>query len=410
MNARPDWRIIAVAAVWLLESPRAPAQAIFSDSFAAHHNYLTNGLAGTLWDGVYFAAGDFDNTGLGGGGPGATVQCDADLTAAGTLSVQTTGTAWEGGDDDGFYLFKIVPGDFSMSVHVVSPYNNSAYNTAGLQARAFGANGDPPGGSENFVSWTRFDEYSFANYLRSEVNGGVAQINPGDFPNTNYWLRMDRVGGTNFYFYQKSTKAGVWQPVTFPAPVNGAILRRLDLAGKPLQAGIIHATYNGLLGVQFTDFSLAESNVAFAAAPSAPTGLMLATNANGLMISWSPAVGAAGSLVMMWTGTNVMQEMPADGFAYSGNGNFGFGSSLAGAGYFAVYNGSGTNVLVDNLVPNTTYQVAVFSYSGSGNSIAYNHAPITGSITVPPNEVLAQVNVENADVAVTFTANPGEWY
>src|SRR5215469_12450638 len=155
------------------------AQVTFTDNFNTSLNYLTNGVAGTIWDGVYFGAGEFNNTGLGGGGPGATVQCDANVTAASTLTLQTTGTAWEGADDDGFFLFKVVKGDFSVSVHVVSPFNNAGYNTAGLQARAFSPGGDPSsGGTENFVSWTRFDETfgstpsaEWANYLRSEVNG-----------------------------------------------------------------------------------------------------------------------------------------------------------------------------------------------------------------------------------------------
>ncbi|HKW29897.1 MAG TPA: hypothetical protein VJT54_11210, partial [Verrucomicrobiae bacterium] len=340
----------------LVAAPWAQSQVTYTDSFNVNVNYLTNGLPGTIWDGVYFGAGEFNNSGLGGGGPGATLQCDANITAASTLTLQTTGTAWENADDDGFYLFKVVPGDFSLSVHVVSPFNNAGYNTAGLQARAFAAGGDPYGGSENFVSWTRFDEYNFANYLRSEVSGGVAQINPGDYPNTNYWLRIDRVRGTNFLFYQKATKAGAWQLETFPAPVSGTVLRRPDLAGLPLQVGIIHATFNGQLGVQFTDFSLTESNVAFAAAPSPATGLTVVTNAGGLNVSWAPGAGSAGSLVVMWTGTNsLVKEMPANGFTYTGNANYGFGSTLPGASYFVVYNGTGTNVSVDNVIPNTTY-------------------------------------------------------
>ncbi|HEV2437594.1 MAG TPA: DUF5695 domain-containing protein [Verrucomicrobiae bacterium] len=401
-----------LAVLGLLASiPWAQSQVTYTDSFNTNANYLTNGLTGTIWDGVYFGAGEFNNTGLGGGGPGATVQCDANITAVNTLTLQTTGTAWENADDDGFYLFKVVPGDFSMSVHVVSPFNNAAYNTAGLQARAFAAGGDPYGGSENFVSWTRFDEYNFANYLRSEVNGGVAQINPGDYPNTNYWLRIDRVRGTNFLFYQKATKTGAWQLVSFPAPVSGTVLTRPDLAGLPLQVGIIHATFNGQLGVQFTDFNLTESNVTFATAPSPATGLTVVTNAGGLNVTWQPGSGSAGSLVVMWPGTNSpVKEMPANGFTYTGNANYGFGSTLPAANYFVVYNGTGTNVSVANLVPNTTYNVAVFSFSGSGSTTAYSHSPATGSLTLLPNQVYAQVNVQNADVSVTFSANPGKWY
>src|ERR1019366_447799 len=156
-----------------------------TDSFNTNVNYLTNGITGTIWDGVYFGAGEFNNSGVGGGGPGATIQCDANITAVSNPTLQTTGTAWEGADDDGFFLFKVVKGDFSAVVHVVTPFNNAGYNTAGLQARAFAANGDPSAsGKENFVSWTRFDEFNFPNYLRSEVNGGVSQINPQGYPNS----------------------------------------------------------------------------------------------------------------------------------------------------------------------------------------------------------------------------------
>src|SRR5882757_4188543 len=124
----------------------AGADVTYSDTFTTSINYLTNGLTGKIWDGVYFGAGEFANTGVGGGGLGQTIQCDAAITAANTLTLQTTGTAWEGADDDGFFLFKVVPGDFSAVVHVVSPFNNAGYNTAGLQARAFSPNGDPLAG------------------------------------------------------------------------------------------------------------------------------------------------------------------------------------------------------------------------------------------------------------------------
>src|SRR5579885_1630741 len=97
------------AAAGLISALGLPAQVTYLDDFNTSVNYLANGLVGTIWDGVYFGAGEFNNTGLGGGGPGATIQCDANLTAPGTLTLQTTGTAWENADDDGFFLFKIVP-------------------------------------------------------------------------------------------------------------------------------------------------------------------------------------------------------------------------------------------------------------------------------------------------------------
>jgi hypothetical protein len=404
-----SWKVVAFFA--LLAAPCAHS-ATFTDNFNVPVNYLTNGVAGTIWDGVYFGAGEFNNTGIGGGGAGATLQCDAGITAPNTLTVQTTGTAWEKADDDGFFLFKVVNGDFSAVVRIVTPFNSAAYNTAGLQARAFSAGGDSFGGSENYVSWTRFNEFSFANYLRNEVNGAVSQINPGDYPNSAYWLRLDRVGNT-FRFYQRTNSTDAWKLESFPAPVSGTTLTRSDLAGQPLQVGIIHATFGGQLGVQFSNFSIMETNMGpFAAEPSPPTGLVAAKNPDGsLGLSWTPGAGSSGSLVVVWTGTNALvKEMPVNGFTYTGNPGYGLGSTLPAAGYFVVYSGAGASVNVTNVVPGTTFYVAVFSYAGSGSSIAYNHTPPTGSLVVPANQIYAQASVQGAGVSVRFSANPGKWY
>src|SRR4051812_45817805 len=66
------------------------AQVTYSDSFNTNVNYLTNGISGTIWDGVYFGAGEFNNSGLGGGGPGATMQASANNPTTNTLTLQTT--------------------------------------------------------------------------------------------------------------------------------------------------------------------------------------------------------------------------------------------------------------------------------------------------------------------------------
>jgi hypothetical protein len=407
--------MLCLSAICIMGSgKRLEAQVTYTDNFTTPLNYLTNGVAGTIWDGAYFGAGEFNNTGVGGGGPGATIQCDAAISAANRLTLQTTGTAWEAADDDGFFLYKIVPGDFSMSVHVVSPFNNAGFNTAGLQARAFSAGGDAPGGRENYVSWTRFDEFNFPNYLRSELNGNVTQINPGGFPNGSYWLRMDRIRGTNFMFYQRSNNVAPWQLVTtFPTGqvTGGTNLRRGDMLGQSMQVGIIHATFAGQLGVQFTDFNLIESNVSFATPPAQPTGLNLVSNINGTInASWIPGSGSAGSLVAVWSSTNnLVKQIPANGFTFTGDQRYGFGSTLPAAGWFVVYAGAGSSVTITNLFPGT-YNVAVFSYAGAGSTVAYNRNPVTGSIVVPLNQVLAHADVETGDVTLSFTANPGKWY
>jgi Family of unknown function (DUF5695) len=383
-----------------------------TDNFNTNVNYLLTGVSNTIWDGVYFGAGEFVNSGTGGGSLGATIQCDANIGGASRLTLQTTGTAWEGADDDGFFLYKIVKGDFSAVVKVVTPFNNAAYNTAGLQARGFNSNGNPLNGSEDYVSWTRFDEFGYANYLRNETNGVVQQINPGGAPNSMYWLRMDRVGNV-FRFYQRTNSGDAWRVATFPAPVNGTNLNRGDLNGLPVQVGIMHATFLNQLGVQFSDFSITATNFdSFGAPPSPATSLVVSNNGDATVnVSWTPGAGSAGSVVVVWpTATNGVKQIPVNGTTYTGNPIYAAGSALSGAQCYVVYSGTGTNVNVSGLTLNTMYNVAVFAYSSSGSTIVYNRNPPRTTFTLPPNQVIAQVDVESPDVIISFSANPGEWY
>jgi hypothetical protein len=403
-------RLLCGALIWaaVTSTGVAAPSVTFTDNFNTNLNYLENGLVGTIWEGVYFGSGAFENTG---GGEASTVQCEANTPAAGALTLQTTGTEWEGTGDNGFFLFKVVPGDFSAIVEINTPYNNAAYNTAGLMARAFSPDGNAYNGSENFVSWARFDEYGYANYLRNNVGGAVEQINPGDYPNSNYWVRIDRVRGTNFYFYQRATATSPWELETFPSPVNGTILTRPDFAGLPLQVGIMHATFAGQLGVSFSHFSITESNSIFAATPSPASNLIMTTNADGTAsLSWTPGPGSAGSLVALWTSTNLVEEIPANGFTYTGNENYGSGSALPAATYSVVYVGTNTSITVSNVTLGETYHAGVFSFLGTGTGTSYNHAPATASLTIPIQQISAEVSLADGNVYVTFSANPGKWY
>lgn len=390
-----------------------PARALvtYTDDFSLPVNYLTNGVAGTIWDGIYLGADEIANaTGLG-AAPGSVSVANANISSNNALTVASVHTDWENNADDGFLLFKVITGDFDMSVRILGPIDTGAYNFPGLMVRAFGPNGSPlqPTNNaiaENSLLWGRFDQFNIANMSKNNVNGVKTDIGRGTYPNTNYWLRMTRSGNV-FRLFEKPTQAAAWTQV-------GSVTRP-DFSGVPLQVGIEHSTYGG--GVtrvaHYASFSLTVTNMGpFATPPQAPRDLVLSTNSGGTLdISWTPGAGSAGSLVVMWPGTNsTVKHMPANGFSYTGNASYGLGSPLPGAGYFVVYSGAGTNVTVNNLPLDTVCNVAVFSYAGAGTSMAYNRTPAVGSVVIPPNQVRAQINVDNADVVVWFTANPGKWY
>ena len=124
-------RLLCGSVIWfLLAAESLQAQVTYTDNFTTSANYLTTGVAGTIWDGVYLGAGSIANaTGTDGVAPGEVSMGIANITAAGTLSVTSFHTDWENTADDGFLLFKVITGDFDMSVRVVNtPFNSNAYN------------------------------------------------------------------------------------------------------------------------------------------------------------------------------------------------------------------------------------------------------------------------------------------
>jgi hypothetical protein len=366
-----------------------------SDNFSTSRNYLTNGVAGTIWDGVYFGANEFTNVGIA-GVPGRTLKCDANLTSPGQLTVQTVETAWEFTDDDGFFLYKVVSGDFQAVVRIVTPYDNVNYNTAGLMARAFNPGGEAFNGSENFVSWTRFDEFGFANYGRTTLNNETGQINPGDAQGADlYWLMLERVGDT-FNCYQKAAEADPW------IAVPTCVFDRSDLNGQPMQVGIIQATFSpNTPVVQFEKFSLTGTNIG-GASPAGPTGLTIADAGSGSFnLSWTPGTGSDGSVVVMRPTAPVTRQ-PSAGATYSGNPAFGSGDAL-GATNFVVYSGTGNSVKVTGLTASVVYNVAVYSYAGSGATTRYTSTPALGSKSASGALLSITLNFYTNSVAVDDT-------
>jgi hypothetical protein len=365
-----------VSALLLASALFTQAQTTYTDDFSKTHDYLRDGIAGMMWDGVYLGAGAFAQPMSVGMAPGKTLSA---VASNGVLSVTSLQTDWEDKADDGFFLYKVVTGDFDMSVEIGGPIDSRAHNFPGLMVRAFGPQGAPaPDGKENFFIWGRFDEYSIPNMLKNEVAGAKRDRNFGNFPNTNYWLRIQRVGNV-FNISERATAAGAWNEVTNLTRTNFT---------EQVQVGIEHADYDGgrVLGASYKNFSLTASNAGpFAAEPAPVTGLMVegyttATN-GGYSIHWTPGEGSDGSLVVFWGGEAVLTAVPANGVVYHGNSAPQSMDLLTppleclpAAGYFIVYAGR-YNAVTATVSMTAPSHFAVFSYKGSGKTISYSHTP-----------------------------------
>jgi hypothetical protein len=268
----------------------------FIDNFGTSHDYLNNGVAGTPYDGVYLKNGDVPESTFNGLGTGLTLGADANVGAPNILSVTNQNGQWENDGDDGFFLFKYVQGDFQVSVHI-SDYQIVAYTFPGLGARAFshGAYGTNIGApfaigfttvgtetnGEDWVSFTRFDEFGIGTYPRLNITNNVLQSIQLNQDNGDNWLLIIRQNGTEFNFYERSTNTEPWRLT--PLKTSYSVP---EFAGQPMQVGIEYAQYAGTPAYAHFDSYMLDI--------TPPSPKLEVTLANGkVTISWPTAPGVS---------------------------------------------------------------------------------------------------------------------
>jgi hypothetical protein len=359
---------------------------VFTDNFSTPHSYLTNGVEGTGWNGVYET-----NTDIAGAvGPTLAMSLfDADITSNNCLTISSANGEWKNNDDKGPFLYMIVPGDFETSVHITG-YNHVGYNFVGLLARGFStANNASPfgtGGTEDNVNWQRFDQFGDSTVLFNTVNGVTAESDDQDGDSADYWLLMTRVNATNFFLFKSATFGGPWtlvHQVVQPAFVSGTML----------QVGLQQATYSGAVGiVQFDTFMLDGDGIvgslltpATVPTPATNVQATLTAGDTAAIITWTngviPPSGAPTAFVVMRAGSPVSSQ-PYFGDLTTANSIFGAGTDLGG-GNFLVYRGGGTTVTVTGLTPGVQYYVEVYEYAGSSTTKAFNDAGGAAAATPP---------------------------
>jgi hypothetical protein len=272
----------------------------FTDSYTNSQDYLNNGVAGTPYDGLYnpnsggvqipestYAPLTFS---------GAAV-ADASITSNGVFTISSAGDGWENDAAGGFFLFKYVPGDFQMAVHIHT-FQVAAYNQPGILARAYstGTNrtdlGSPfvlgittnfngvveTNSGESWVDLSRFDEYGIGTYARENTDGAVVESTQPDSGDGDFWLLIVRSQGVNFNFYKRATNTAPWQLLPLQTSYQEP-----TFAGVPMQVGIMAGPWTGTSGtalnVQYDYFMLD------AAAPI----LQASRSSTNVNLSW-PAV------------------------------------------------------------------------------------------------------------------------
>lgn len=212
----------------------ASAQVTVTNDFNTSRDY-TSGTGGDS-----FFSGQQFNGGLQGGG--ATLyQANANTSNPGQLTISSAGGRWQGGDDNGFLLYRNVTGDFSAKVQLTS-VTSANYDTAGLMAR----NANLSNG-ENWIGAQLFPEYGGGPSQRNTVNSGADDT----FSGTNYasgYLELIRSGSVFTTLYSSDG-------VNF-TQIGQAT--RTDLPAT-LQVGLYEASFTGNVGTAtFDNFSISQ--------------------------------------------------------------------------------------------------------------------------------------------------------
>ena len=241
----------------------------YQDFFTTPHDYLTNGVAGTFFDGIYTNFGDIPEqnaAGFGNNSTDVTLDADAGITMAGALTITNYGSGWEFDANDGFFLFKYVPGDFQMAVHITNYSDTVNYTIPSIMARAYSVstNGPAPNTGtifgapldgvrgECYVRMARFDEYGIGTYPEITIDDASDQTTqPGQGDGQN-WLLLVRQNYTNFNVYQRLTNTQPWHLTP-----NKTSFSDPHFAGQPMQVGLTLSVYNNVNAfVQFDSFML----------------------------------------------------------------------------------------------------------------------------------------------------------
>ncbi|MBP8304358.1 MAG: hypothetical protein KBE04_09550 [Phycisphaerae bacterium] len=281
--------------VLLAVSACAAAQAeVFTDDFGALCDYLVDGVAGTVWDGmVGLDANQTANA------------INASVSRPGQLYLESAGAAWaEPWSPIGPFLYKVVQGNFVATVKVTDyagDVNAPVYhNNCGLMVRNAADADAGPG--EDWVSMDYFPIWGCGNFVRAADDGVRSEVgNNGKAFGLDPYLQIERAG--DVFHLRTSPDGVVWTEGV------GSPLKRTDLAGIPVQVGVFQCTFSGDMGyAAFDDFSVATSAQLKAILVSPEDGKVVKA---APVLEWKAGDTAVSHVVVLGTDPNALAQVAA---------------------------------------------------------------------------------------------------
>lgn len=213
----------------------------YADDFEVEHDFLADGVDGTMWDGFV--------------GKGENESVGKLAIADGKLRIESQNTNWDGASPKGPFIYKAVEGDFIAEVHLT--------DAAGLARRRGGGNNEAgimvrigdiasAGRGEDFLQLGFFPAYNCGSLWSNVDNGRRPQGFNGKAWDADKYMQIQKVGDQ--LFLRTSADGVTWTDMD-----DSPFVRR-DMAGEKLQVGLYNATYGDTAGFgEFDNFKLSAS-------------------------------------------------------------------------------------------------------------------------------------------------------
>ncbi|MBN2698442.1 MAG: hypothetical protein JXR52_06415 [Bacteroidales bacterium] len=257
----------------------------YTDNFEENHDYLTQGVEGTIWQGYKV------NSSIGTADPPINDTEVLQFKAVdGGLLIESNMGDFEHNQDDGAYIYRVIPGgiDFEAQVKITNGHffsfqdSVSYYNSAGLVLR------NPDTAVANYLYFHFFEVsgWNIHSILKSTVDGTQTELlaTVTDFPSlTQYpFMKLSRVG---------TTFSASLSPDGFTWTVAQTV-ERTDFAGLDLQIGLTQCNFWSEVAhtAVLDNFKLTHAEVAYSG-PENEMDLLRAYAFNGRIIVESTGNG-----------------------------------------------------------------------------------------------------------------------
>jgi cyanophycinase-like exopeptidase len=203
----------------------------------------------------------------------------------------------------------------------------------------------------------------------TQATNGNAALNNGTTYTANSDFGVGTSNGAGWYCVYKGTGTNV--------NVTGLLV---NTAYR-----VMVCEYNGTLGNETYNISTAVGNPANKTPK--PSNQALNINISGIFVgkatlAWTRGNGTTCAVFVKQTTSIAELAPPLDNTNYTPNTSFSSGTQIESTGWYCVYTGTGTNVLVTNLTGGETYRVMVCEYNGVTGGEVFN---ITSASNNPRN-------------------------